>query len=111
MAANPSVPQQEVDRKMQERLPSLFIGSSSEGLQVAREVELQLHKHALVTIWQHDVFKPGKSNLESLDIRNEFDFALMVMTPDDALEVQGESFKAPRDNVLFELGLFMGCLG
>ena len=42
---------------------------------------------------------------------DDFDFAALVLTPDDLLTSQNESSVAPRDNVLFELGLFMGALG
>jgi hypothetical protein len=97
---------------MQEQLPSVFIGSSSEGLSVAREVELQLQLDAVPTIWKDGVFGLGSSTLESLmRVLNEFDFALMVLSPDDLSEVRGQNFAAPRDNVIFELGLFMGRLG
>jgi hypothetical protein len=39
------------------------------------------------------------------------DFAVLTLTPDDQLESRGQTSMAPRDNVLFELGLFMGRLG
>ena len=42
---------------------------------------------------------------------DQFDFAIMVLSPDDLLETRNESFVSPRDNVIFELGLFMGRLG
>jgi predicted nucleotide-binding protein len=37
----------------------------------------------------------------------EFDFAVMVFTPDDVIESRKKVEKAPRDNVVFELGLFL----
>src|SRR5690606_34075659 len=40
-----------------------------------------------------------------------FDFALLVLTPDDMLSTRGDTRPAARDNVLFELGLFMGKFG
>jgi hypothetical protein len=39
------------------------------------------------------------------------DFAVVTLTPDDRSEVRGQIRMTPRDNVLFELGLFMGRLG
>ncbi len=39
------------------------------------------------------------------------DFAVLVLTPDDVTESRGASQLSPRDNVLFECGLFMGRLG
>ena len=41
----------------------------------------------------------------------KFDFAVLIMTPDDLTEKRGVSEMSPRDNVIFELGLFMGALG
>ena len=42
---------------------------------------------------------------------DQFDFAVMVLSPDDLIESRGQSYASPRDNVLFELGLFMGRFG
>lgn len=97
---------------MIERLPSLFIGSSTEGLDIAREVELQLQGDAVTTIWKDGVFGLGSGTLESLmSILDQFDFAVMVLSPDDLIESRDQSYASPRDNVIFELGLFMGKLG
>jgi hypothetical protein len=97
---------------MSNKLPEVFIGSSSEGEIVARAIELHLHRYADVTIWMNGVFKPGVSNLQSLlNALDRFDFAVLVLTPDDVLESRDDSFSSPRDNVVFELGLFMGRLG
>ena len=93
-------------------LPSVFIGSSSEGLDVAREVEMHLQTDALTTIWKDGVFGLGSGTLEALmNALDQFDFAIMVLSPDDLLESRGTSYSSPRDNVIFELGLFMGRLG
>jgi predicted nucleotide-binding protein len=39
-----------------------------------------------------------------------YDFAIFVFTPDDQLQMRGETRPVARDNVLFELGLFIGQL-
>lgn len=93
--------------------PSVFIGSSSEGLKVARNIRDQLYDDALVTVWDEDEsFRPGQSTLESLLTASEkYDFAVMVFTADDNVLSRKVNSLAPRDNVLFELGLFMGRLG
>src|SRR5215813_11054029 len=97
---------------MAEQLPAVFIGSSTEGLDVAREIELQLQADALTTIWKDGVFRPGSATLESLmNALDQFDFAVVILSPDDTVDVRGQSYVSPRDNVLFELGLFMGRLG
>jgi len=97
---------------MSQPLPEIFIGSSTEGEPVARWIEVHLHPHANVTIWKNGVFKPGVSYLQSLlNALDNFDFAVLVLTPDDLLESRDDSYSSPRDNVIFELGLFMGRLG
>lgn len=53
-----------------------------------------------------------KPPLESLTKALEAaDFAVLVLTPDDFTESRGDSSPSPRDNVVFELGLFLGRLG
>jgi len=42
---------------------------------------------------------------------DDFDFAVLVLTTDDMVVRHGEERPSPRDNVLFELGLFIGGLG
>src|SRR6185369_11267703 len=42
---------------------------------------------------------------------DRFDFAVLVATPDDMVIRREEAALSPRDNILFELGLFMGRLG
>lgn len=97
---------------MTKALPSVFIGSSTEGIDVAREVELQLQRDAITTIWKDGVFGLGSGTLESLmKVLEQFDFAIMVLSPDDLIESRSQSYASPRDNVLFELGLFMGKIG
>ena len=97
---------------MNEHVPSVFIGSSTEGLDVAREVELQLQRDAITTIWKDGVFGLGSGTLESLmKVLEQFDFAVMVLSPDDLIESRNQRYASPRDNVIFELGLFMGRLG
>lgn len=97
---------------MSRKLPAVFIGSSSEGLDVAREIEVHLQDDAETTIWKNGVFGLGDGVLESLmNVLDQFDFAIMVLSPDDTIETRGQTFSSPRDNVIFEVGLFMGRLG
>ena len=42
---------------------------------------------------------------------DQFDFAILALTPDVLVSSRNLSGAAPRDNVLFELGLFMSSLG
>ena len=57
-------------------------------------------------------FKPSMTFIEALEEElAQSDFAVLTLTPDDQTESRGKVSMAPRDNVLFELGLFMGRLG
>jgi predicted nucleotide-binding protein len=91
---------------------SIFIGSSKEGLKYARALEQQLEHHTDVTIWKDGAFGLGSGNLEALvNALPDYDFAALVLTPDDMTESRDVSQPSPRDNVVFEVGLFMGRLG
>lgn len=97
---------------MPRKRPSVFIGSSSEGLRIAKAVQVLLDESCEVTIWSQGVFGLSEGTLEALvSAADQFDFAVLVLTPDDLVESRGCTGTAPRDNVLFELGLFMGSLG
>lgn len=92
--------------------PSLFIGSSSMGLDVARAARASLESVAEVSIWDEGSFPLGQTFIEALvNALRRFDFALLVLTPDDALQNDGAGLFGARDNVIFELGLFTGFLG
>lgn len=92
--------------------PSLFVGSSAEGLRIAKALQVLLDHACEVTIWSQGVFGLSQGSLESLVAAlDDFDFAVLVLTPDDLVHSREVTSPAPRDNVLFELGLFMGALG
>jgi CRP/FNR family cyclic AMP-dependent transcriptional regulator len=91
--------------------PKLFIISSVEGLDVAHEIQAQLEHDVLSTVWTDGVFFAGGYPLEILEKAvNDSDFAVAVAQPDDIVETRGARVPTLRDNVLFELGLFMGRL-
>jgi predicted nucleotide-binding protein len=94
------------------RRPRVFVGSSTEGLQVAEMIQLNLDVLCEVTVWHQGVFSPGSGTLQTLlEASRNYDFAVLVLTPDDLIDSRGETSTSPRDNVVFELGLFMGSLG
>lgn len=95
-------------------LSNVFIGSSSEGKDVAHRLAVGLDHSGLTesTVWTHGVFSPGQHPLAALVGRAQAaDFAVMVLSPDDDVESRSSKEQAPRDNVVFELRLFMGALG
>ncbi len=92
--------------------PEVFIGSSSKSLSVAKAVHALLDRVSDPVVWSAGVFEPSKINIESLESSlSKFDFAIFIMTPDDVVIMHDEQRSAVRDNVLFEVGLFMGRLG
>lgn len=95
-----------------DKQPSIFIGSSTESLEYAEALQSVLDRHFLTKLWTYGVFLPSKGTLSSLvDQAKTTDFAALFLTPDDDVVVRGEYLKAPRDNVVFELGLFIGRIG
>lgn len=93
--------------------PRAFIGSSTEGLLVANKIQELLAHDLSVVVWnQGTVFGLGDATLEALEAAVlEYQFGIFVFTPDDHLHSRGETNPVARDNVLFELGLFIGRLG
>ena len=93
--------------------PVLFVGSSVEGLSIAQEIQLGLkYDKIVVRPWSMPgVFGPGGISIDELIKEVELsDFAAFVFGPDDKVFSREEEQEAPRDNVVFELGLFMGQL-
>ena len=92
--------------------PKIFIGSSTEGLDVANAVQQNLDHFAEVTIWTQGVFQLSTPIITTLvKSLDNFDFAIFVFSPDDITNMRGNSVSTVRDNVIYETGLFSGKLG
>jgi len=92
--------------------PRVFIGSSGEAAEIAETLGELLDRTTEPKVWTQGFFEPGVGTLESLlDTTRKFDFAVLIMSGDDTIEARGSTQAAPRDNVVFELGLFIGALG
>lgn len=90
----------------------VFIGSSKEGLDIAEYVKSKLEARYECYLWTDNVFKYNESFLDTLLKEvSLFDFGILVATKDDFSTIRDESFETPRDNVIFEFGLFLGRLG
>lgn len=92
--------------------PRIFIGSSAEKLNIAESIQTNLDHESYPEIWAQDIFQLSSTAIENLfEALNHTDFAVFILSPDDVVEIRSERKKCVRDNVIFELGLFMGKLG
>ena len=93
--------------------PNLFVGCSAESVPIAETIQAGLKCDPVdVTLWTEGVFAPSAFPIESLEeVLRTVDFAALVLSPDDTVTSRGAMTDAPRDNIVFELGLFMGVLG
>ncbi len=98
--------------------PRIFLGSSALQAKLRQALTRGLEDVAQVEPWTAS-FNPGTTTLERLlELVHEVDFAAFVFARDDwttnspaASELSGAGQASPRDNVVFEAGLFGGVLG
>lgn len=92
--------------------PRLFVGSSRENVAMATAIQACFEFDMEVTVWDQGTFGPSEYPLESLEQElDQVDFGVFVFAPDDITLMRGTERRAVRDNVIFELGLFVGRLG
>lgn len=91
----------------------IFIISSVESLPIAREIQSAFaHEDFQTVLWTDGVFKVSGYAIQSLeDEVDRSDFAIAIAHPEDTTTIRGQAWPTARDNVIFELGLFMGRLG
>lgn len=91
--------------------PRIFIGSSVEGLKVAYGIQEILEHDALSQVWDQGIFDLTGNALDNLlNATIDFDFAIFVFQPDDIAKIRDTQYKVVRDNLIFELGLFISRL-
>lgn len=98
--------------------PRIFLGSSGKQEKLLQALTHGLGDMARVEPWTTS-FNPGTSTLERLlELTRQVDFAAFVFAQDDwttsapsASSRPGQAQASPRDNVVFEAGLFGGVLG
>ncbi|MBC3434857.1 nucleotide-binding protein [Pseudomonas sp. BW16M2] len=92
------------------RKPRVFIASSVEGMNVANAVNESLDYDVELVHWK-DSFKLSSYSVDDLMEKSRtVDFAIFIFTPDDVSTIRAQVHAVARDNVLFELGLFIGSL-
>jgi hypothetical protein len=93
--------------------PRIFLGSSGQQARLLEAITLGLEDIADVEPWT-TTFNPGRSTLDRLvELSQEVDFAAFVFARDDwtTTDASASGEASPRDNVVFEAGLFGGALG
>ena len=93
--------------------PRIFLGSSGKQAKLLQAITRGLEDVADVEPWT-TTFNPGRSTLDRLvELSHQVDFAAFVFAQDDwtAAEASQTGEASPRDNVVFEAGLFGGALG
>jgi hypothetical protein len=97
--------------------PRIFLGSSGKQEKLLLALTRGLEEVAHVEPWTTS-FNPGTTTLERLvELAHQVDFAAFVFARDDwtmappATPSEGSGQASPRDNIVFEAGLFGGVLG
>jgi hypothetical protein len=96
--------------------PRIFLGSSTKQQKLLEAVARGLQEVAEIEPWT-TAFTPGVSTLERLvELSRQVDFAAFIFGRDDWTSKgtepdAGVGQASPRDNVVFEAGLFGGALG
>jgi predicted nucleotide-binding protein len=95
------------------RRPRLLLGSSAAALPIAREIQAGLAADSIVAkLWTDRVFDASSFILDSLQsVMETMDFAVVLLAPDDLAAAGGEVPAALRDDLIFQLGVFVGSLG
>lgn len=94
------------------RKPRVFIGSSVESLPIADAIAENLEFDAEVTIWRNGTFNLSSNALDDLiEKAKTVDFSIFIFSPDDLTIMRTREKYVVRDNVVFELGLFIGAIG
>lgn len=95
-----------------EMKPSVFIGSSKESLDIARRLRQLLAPAVTSNIWDEGFFSLNESTFDALLRKSSlYDAGIILLTKDDTSLIRGTKKLTPRDNTIFEAGLFYGRLG
>jgi len=98
---------------LKKQKPKIFIGSSTAAVKYAEAIKAKLQDVGSFTIWRSKKnWHPTQSTLGNLiRLLSEHDFAVLILDAEDETKSNGQVSPSPRDNIIFELGLFMGHLG
>jgi hypothetical protein len=91
--------------------PRVFVASSRTSSPLAHRIADRLQPDVAADVW--DVtFKPGDNTLDNLLLYSSlYEFGIFILSADDLTLAKDVLNLQPRDNVIFELGIFMGAVG
>jgi hypothetical protein len=95
------------------RLPKVFVVSAKEDGMIRDALQESLSSVAEIVTWnREDLWQPGHSIIEQLlEFPRKYDFAIAIFGPTDIKITREVQEYQPRDNVIFETGMFMSYLG
>lgn len=92
--------------------PRVFIGSSTESLNVAHAIQENLSSDFEIVVWDQGIFDLSSYTLESIvGAIEDSDFGVYVLSAEDIARIRSTEHTIARDNVVFELGVCIGSLG
>lgn len=91
--------------------PTVFIASSSEAITVAEAVHIKLEQETRVKLWENAFDLSSITITTLISKTKEVDYAVFVFHPDDKTLIRENEYSSVRDNVVLELGMFIGSIG
>jgi len=91
--------------------PTVFIASSSEAISVAEAVHIKLEQEMRVKLWENAFDLSSITITTLINKTKEADYAVFVFHQDDKTLIREKEYSSVRDNVVLELGMFIGALG
>ena len=91
--------------------PTVFIACSSEASLHAEAVNLQLAEEMQSELWTNAFDLSSITITQIIKKTKESDYAVFIFHPDDQVFIRSVEYNSVRDNVVLELGLFIGSLG
>lgn len=91
--------------------PTVFIASSSEAISVAEAVHIKLEQETRVKLWENAFDLSSVTITTLINKTKEADYAVFVFHADDKTLIREKEYSSVRDNVVLELGMFIGSIG
>ena len=92
--------------------PQVFVASSTESLRFAEAIQQNLEPDLEVTVWKQGIFSANRATIDSLlSELGKFDLAIFIFSADDVTLMRDQTKQTSRDNVVFELGMFIARIG